>query len=131
MMMTMENCADDDDSRADHVGDDQNDDNDKKMMMSRKTMTIQELVTVGMLRSPELPPPPAWNDDDKTNTSDVTFQSCFVSTVVVIAFIDDDKMLRPGLSSQQPSSFMDLVFCFFFFNQSYCSPQKMKRIVSA
>ena len=32
-----------------------------------------------MLRSPELPPPPAWNDDDKTNTSDVTFQSCFVS----------------------------------------------------
>ena len=39
----------------------------------------QELVTVGMLRSPELPPPPAWNDDDKSNTSDATFQSCFVS----------------------------------------------------
>ena len=95
------------------------------MMMSRKTMTIQELVTVGMLRSPELPPPPAWNDDDKTNTSDVTFQSCFVSTVGVIAFIDDDKMMRPGLSSQQPSSFMDLVFCFCFFKQLYCSPQKI------
>ena len=49
---------------------------------------IQELVTVGMLRSPELPPPPAWNDDDKTNTSDVTFQSCFVSIVIII-IIDD------------------------------------------
>ena len=54
-------------------------------------MTIQELVTVGMLRSPELPPPPAWNDDDKTNTSEITFQSCFVSTSDVIVLIEDDK----------------------------------------
>ena len=45
------------------------------------TLMIQELVTVGMLRSPELPPPPAWNDDDKSNTSDATFQSCYVSVV--------------------------------------------------
>ena len=44
-------------------------------------MIIKELVTVGMLRSPELPPPPAWNDDDKSNTSDATFQSCYVSVV--------------------------------------------------
>ena len=35
----------------------------------------QDLVTVGMLRSPELPPPPAYNDDDK---NEETFQSCMV-----------------------------------------------------
>jgi len=33
----------------------------------------KDLVTVGMLRSPEMPPPPLYNDDD---TSKETFQSC-------------------------------------------------------
>ena len=32
-------------------------------------------MTVGMLRSPEMTPPPAYNDDDK---NEQTFQSCMV-----------------------------------------------------
>merc|ERR1719447_965655 len=51
---------------------------DNFMMINMSEHFNKELVTVGMLRSPELPPPPAWNDDDKSNTSDATFHSCFL-----------------------------------------------------
>ena len=49
----------------------------KKSLIKTNVMPVvwQDLVTVGMLRSPELPPPPAWNDDDKNLE---TFQSCMV-----------------------------------------------------